>query len=286
MHIIAPGKVVLVGEYAVLDGARAVVAAVDRGVSCEIQPSETLRITTPDGDERYVRAALQRAPSAHYLFGHHRPLDLPSKPGLGGSAAAVVAALVAGASLRGQVPRPEDLTRDGTRIHRAVQGGGSGIDIAASSHGGVLEIQGDLVRPLRPITPVVIWSGSSARTGPRVQQFLSWAGREAFVRESDANAQGFTDAPIATVARARELLDRATQAARIAWWTPQLRAICDLAHTFGGAAKPSGAGGGDIAIALLPDPDATKAYIRACDNAGHTVIPVGIAAGARQVNHV
>ena len=286
MRIVAPGKVVLVGEYAVLDGARAVVAAVDRGVQCDVHPADRLKITTPDGDDRYVRAALHDAPAAHYAFAHHRPLDLPSKPGLGGSAAAVVAARVAASAVRGTPVDPSTLAEEGTAIHRAVQGGGSGIDVVASAHGGVLEVHGDAVRALPTIHPVIVWSGSSAQTGPRVQQFLGWRGRSDFVRNSDANASRFSEAPIACVAEARALLDRATREAGIDWWTPSLRAICDLASAFGGAAKPSGAGGGDIAIAVLPDRDATKAYIQACDKAGHTVIPVRIAAGARRVNHV
>ena len=276
----------LVGEYAVLDGARAVVAAVDRGVQCEVQPAEQLVITTPDGDDRYVRAALHDAPPAHYAFDHYRPLDLPSKPGLGGSAAAVVAARVAASAVKGTRIAPSTLAAEGTAIHRAVQGGGSGIDVVASAYGGVLEVHGDAVRTLPTIQPVIVWSGSSAHTGPRVRQFLAWQGRTAFVERSNANARRFSEAPIACVAEARALLDRATREAGIDWWTPSLRAICDLAPLFGGAAKPSGAGGGDIAVAVLPDPDATKAYIQACDTAGHTVIPVRIAAGARRVNHV
>ena len=62
---LAPGKLFLVGEYAVLDGAPAVVAAVDRGVRCEAWPGgEGLRIETPTGDDRFARPALEKPTEA------------------------------------------------------------------------------------------------------------------------------------------------------------------------------------------------------------------------------
>ena len=56
------------GEYAVLDGAPALVQAVSAGVTCQVTAHPHLRIDTPDGDDRFVRAALEEigAPSAHY----------------------------------------------------------------------------------------------------------------------------------------------------------------------------------------------------------------------------
>ena len=50
------------------------------------------------------------------------------------------------------------------------------------------------------------------------------------------------------------------------YMTPSLAVIRSLAKACGGAAKPSGAGGGDCAIALFPDPEAESAFkIRARD---------------------
>ena len=59
--ILAPGKLMIAGEYAVLDGAPALVLAVDRGVKCSVTPADTLSISTPDGDDRFVRPALAQA---------------------------------------------------------------------------------------------------------------------------------------------------------------------------------------------------------------------------------
>jgi hypothetical protein len=59
LRLCVPGKLVLLGEYAVLDGAPAVVLAVDRGVVVEGAPGGGgLHIETPDGDDRFVRPAL------------------------------------------------------------------------------------------------------------------------------------------------------------------------------------------------------------------------------------
>ena len=79
-------KLVLIGEYTVLDGAPAAVLAINRGVRCEVLPGSG--IVTPDGDTRFVAPALEHAPEARYRFSSWNPVDLPGKPGFGGSAAA------------------------------------------------------------------------------------------------------------------------------------------------------------------------------------------------------
>ena len=93
---LAPGKVVIIGEYAVIDGAPALVAAVDSGVQCEYESGGLgVRIDAP-GDDRFVRAALNEvsAPSGQYCFSAWNPPSTSSKPGLGSSAAATVVAIV------------------------------------------------------------------------------------------------------------------------------------------------------------------------------------------------
>ena len=75
----APGKLMVAGEYAVLDGAPAVVLAVDRGVQCSMTPGAELRIDTPDGDDRFVRPALEGR-SGHFSFSAWNPTDLRRSP--------------------------------------------------------------------------------------------------------------------------------------------------------------------------------------------------------------
>lgn len=272
-RVLAPGKLVVVGEYAVVDGAPALVLAIDRGVSCEIRSVDgSLRIDTPDRDDRFVRPALEGR-AGHYVFGAWNPVDLPGKPGFGGSAAACVAACVAA----GRDPA------DAFAIHHEVQGSGSGVDVAAAVHGGMIRFAGGRATPVAPVHPIVVYSGASAKTGPRVQAYRAWDARAAFVQESAALVHAFHDDPVGVLAEAGALLCAMAEAAGLAYRTPGLDRIADLARAHGGAAKPSGAGGGDCAIALFDDPDAGEAFAAACAAAGLPPIPVSPAPGARRV---
>lgn len=271
--VFAPGKLVLVGEYAVLDGAPAIVLAVDRGVRCVWRASSALEIHTPTGDDRFVRPALDGHPGV-YTFTDAVPAPTASKPGFGGSAAACVAACAAAG-------RP--LT-DAFAIHRAVQGGGSGVDVAASIAGGMIRYEAGLTSDAGPpVTPLVVWSGASAATGPRVAAYRAWPGRAAFVAESAAISAAFPAAPLTALRAAGDLLVAMAAAAGLDYLTPAHAEIRRLAADFGGAAKPSGAGGGDIAVALLPDAASTEAFAAAVTAAGFLVLPVRPAPGAGPV---
>lgn len=282
----APGKVVLLGEYAVLDGAPALVAAVDRGVRCVVEPADALGWSVPH-DDRFVAAALRaaRAPAAHYAFSDARPTATTSKVGFGGSAAATVAATLAARSLANASTDPATLGARAAAVHHAVQGSGSGVDVAASAWGGVLRFRAGSAIPVDPVDPVVIWSGRSARTGPRVARYLSWdpAARAAFAARSTELVDAFPAGPIDAFRGALRLLIEMAAACDLDYRTPELDRIAALAEQHGGAAKPSGAGGGDCAVALLPDPDARRAFLTAVDrDPDLTVIPARLAAGAHE----
>ena len=81
-------------------------------------------------------------------------------------------------------------------------------------------------------------------------------------------------------ADARAALDDMTARAGIDYWTAGLRQIVALAAEHGGEAKPSGAGGGDSAVALFTDPETRSSFVTACGAAGLRVIPTHLAAGA------
>jgi phosphomevalonate kinase len=267
--IVAPGKLMLAGEYAVLDGAPAIVLAVDRGVRCDISVSDHLDIQTPDGDDRFVRPPLD-GHIGRYIFSAWNPTDLAEKPGFGGSAAACVAATLAAG-----LPATDALA-----IHLRVQGGGSGADVLASIHGGMIRFQNGTATPLEPICPVVVWSGRSAQTQPRVEHYLAATDREAFVRESTNIVDAFSSDPIGMLRENANLLMHMSVETGLPYMTPSLAAIRKMAKDFGGAAKPSGAGGGDCAVALFPDEGASTAFIEAITARGRTVIPLAVAGPA------
>ncbi|MDB4945304.1 MAG: Phosphomevalonate kinase [Labilithrix sp.] len=161
--VFAPGKLVLTGAYAVLTGAPAVVVATSRGAYADA--SRAAPTATPE-----VRAALGEgviAPhvDASSLFVGARKL------GLGASAAILVASLAAidvrdGARLDDAAARAS-LFQRAYAAHAVAQGGGSGVDVAASTYGGVLEYQRGVptARALPPGTVLTVFAcAASART--------------------------------------------------------------------------------------------------------------------------
>ena len=280
---VAPGKLVLCGEYAVLDGAPAISAAVDSGVMVTHAPSPSRRIQTPGDDDRFVRAALDAAGAVDgaWCFADWRPLPTATKPGIGGSAAATVAATLA--ACPGLDPAP--LHAKAQAVHHAVQGSGSGVDVATSAWGGVIRFEpGARVTPLSAPPFVVVWSGQSAQTAGRIQRYRSWNDRDAFVRASAELADRFAADPIDALEAAWQLLDRADRAAGLEWATPAHARIRELARSVGGAAKPSGAGGGDCAIAVLPDPESSLRFSRLCADSGLVILPLSGSPGARSLD--
>ncbi len=271
MIVHAPGKLVLIGEYAVLDGAGAVVAAVDRGVGVErVRIDGPLQISTP-GDSRFVAAALEGATGAYRFFDWNPPAT-SGKAGFGGSAAATVAALAASG-------RPLSLAYT---LHHRVQGSGSGVDVFASIHGDVRRFPDGA--SCRPPPMSVVWSGESALTGPRVQRYLSWRGRDAFAARTAELVSSFDQDPVGVMREnARMLLDMAV-AAGVDYDRAALARIRQHAAAAGGAAKASGAGGGDIAVAIFADHDRKTMFEREILRDGLQLIPVDIAPGVANVN--
>ena len=245
--ILVPGKIVLAGEYAVLDGCPALALALNRGVGCHIQQGKG--ISTPNGDTSFVAPFLaQHAHTKHYHFFNWNPVVEfgKDKPGFGGSAAACVAACIAAG----------EALEKAFSVHHSVQGSGSGIDVAASIHGGLIEYTNGHSIPKPTITPLVIWSGSSAKTGPRVQQYLAWKERNTFVEECHQIIAEFERAPLEAISTLYVLLSNMAEQAHIPYNTPNIQHIVKMVRDMGGAAKPSGAGGGDCVIALFLDEQA------------------------------
>lgn len=282
----APGKVVVVGEYAVVDGAPAVVAAVGIGVGLRWSASKTRDVRTPYDDTRFVDAALDaaRAPLGTYAFSDDGGPALASKPGLGGSAAATVVAVHAARVLRGETSDPDAVYELASDVHRAVQGSGSGIDVAASTYGGMVRFQrGARPTPVSPSRLVVVWTGASAKTGPRVERYLAWTDRRAFVDRSSELTDLFLVDPLRAVQEDYALLVAMSERAGIDYRTPALDRIVELASLFDGAAKPSGAGGGDCAIAVFAGPEPESRFVDACTAEGLVVLGTDLSDGVREL---
>jgi phosphomevalonate kinase len=182
------------------------------------------------------------------------------------------------------------------RAHAAFQGGlGSGADVLVSTFGGLRVVSrrdGVLAAdplPALPVELVVFSTGRAASTVELVRAVAAFAERAperhaACVRVLDDAAQGMArgaaahDAP-AVIAAARDAHDglRALgRAADVPIVTAPLAAAAALAAELGGAAKPSGAGGGDVGVGFFPDTEAARAFGVRAARFGITILDVTI----------
>lgn len=290
----APGKVILCGEYAVLEGVPAVVAAADRRVTAAWTDSEAPPCP-PEAEE--ARALAEKAygtvPSA-LTIGAESLLQDGKKLGLGSSSAAAVASAAAVLNWHGHDPEDSDVRRRVFELalagHHAVAPHGSGLDVASATFGGVLrfrkEAAGARAHPMawpEDLYASVIWTGTPVRTSGLVEAVLAFrdADDENFQTHmnllrrvanhfveafAEADVKGICDAA-AAYAVGMEVLGTS---ARVEIVTHSLRTIGRLAGDAGGAAKPSGAGGGDIAVGFFPERGRLEFFESKCRQAGAT----------------
>lgn len=305
LRVSAPGKLMLSGEYAVLDGATAVVAAVDARATATVG-APPLADTPPEVSAtwRLARERFPKLPSTPPRIDVSALRD-PSgaqKLGLGSSAAA--AAATAGLALafaHGADALADGATREALftlafRGHAVIAPEGSGADVAAASLGGYIRFQPappgsqqlPTCAPLRApagLTTRVVWTGHAARTSDLVGQVKRFKARDpgpyaAHQRELADAAEAFATtfaagsavALLPLAARYHEAMRALGDAAGAPIVEEHLRAVADLAARCGGAAKPSGAGGGDVAIAFFCDEaDAERFDARVADTGFETL---------------
>jgi len=154
----APGSLMLLGEYAVLDGKPALVCAVNKRIHVTLtpRPDDIIEIQSSlHGHYATDLASLVIEKPFQFVLGAlkqcqgklrrgcdiHIESEFSDKIGLGSSAAVTVATLAAIMAWLDVKITPLDLIRQGRNVVRAVQGVGSGADIAASVYGGVVAYQ-------------------------------------------------------------------------------------------------------------------------------------------------
>jgi phosphomevalonate kinase len=281
----APGKLILTGEYAVLDGAPALVVAVDRRAIARrnLTPLGSSPFLVAVADEIAARRGLED-PAAQAALEisvdsaafYHRITKL----GFGSSAAVTVAAT---ALALGTTDRDEVLTV-ALAAHARGQGPkgarGSGADIAASVHGGTIVFSRDaspestapcqIERRRWPASVMLMgfFTGIAADTAQLVARVN--AARQAHRAAVDAALTAIADASraacaavaappdiaplalIGAIALAAHATDRLASATGIDLVPECVTAARAALARLGGTAKTTGAGGGDVGIAVLP----------------------------------
>jgi phosphomevalonate kinase len=311
----APGKIVLSGEYAVLDGAPAICVAVDRRA--------VVTIDTHDGDHHVVRApgfttatgrfeagegeltwlsggrdfglfeavwaasrpAAGAGPVAISLqTGAFRDPSSGSKLGLGSSAALAAALAVALEAMGGACAHDA-----AHAAHRRFQGdSGSGVDVACSLAGGVIEYR----MPDRQSQPLawprglhcsVLWSGVAAATRGRVVRFGGQpdsASRSELLEASSAVAaaleKGRAAAVLETLGEYTRVLLRFDAAHGLGIFEAGHASLAGYPAAEGVVYKPCGAGGGDIGVALATSRASLASFEQMAARSGFTRLALGI----------
>jgi len=312
----------------VLCGAPAVVAAVDRYARVRVtlgdRPGPLViespiqarpcvvadpeRGELPGGDAGAVIAALRAARErAGELAGRAAEVAVDARPflvgtrklGLGRSAATLVAATAAFLAAAGHGDRAEAFEAALEALALLQDGHGSGADVAASVHGGLLEVvrrSERLVVAARRLPAglclVVGWTGESAPTAPLLRRFADAmrgapAGLGALRAEAEraaaAVAGGDRALLLDAVERSAVLLERLGAEVGIPIVTPALARLIAAARRVGAVAKPSGAGAGDCGIALAGSPAQAAAVVAAWREEG--IVPVETTIAEEGVHH-
>lgn len=290
--VVAPGKIFLVGEYGVLEGGSAVLTAVSCNAIAQYIPG--LEAASPIVEKAVLlsREALgelaSAIPEGSVLVDTGQFRRGENKIGVGSSAATAVATVGAVFEYCGRpvAQHRDEIFEIADAAHRAAQGGvGSGADVAVATYGGFLHFQrSEGAAVLREALPapqglslVVFFSGHPASTVQMVRSVMAlktdtpplykWLMDELKTLGGRfVSALGSNNLPgvISATNQYHETLVELGSSARLPIVTPVFEAAATLARSLGGAAKPSGAGGGDLGIALFAEPEAATAFSSRC----------------------
>ena len=280
MKATAPGKLFLLGEYAVLEGGPALLVPVARRASVTLGESEgavtsitseTVTLTHRKAVSRFpLLDSVQRTLNTPLLQERTLTLDTSAffldgqKLGLGSSAALTVALVRA----CGPDDSVKEIYRRAQASHQHFQGGlGSGADIALAVMDQPIRFaRGETPQPLSlpgDLHMLAIWTGQSASTTELVGAMRDFKNSdptryrqhmEGLINTATACAEAVSDQDTGQILAGIEQYDRQlfrlSSESRVNFYN-QLH--LDMRNRVKLTYKPSGAGGGDFGIACSTD---------------------------------
>jgi mevalonate kinase len=306
----AHGKVILLGEHAVVYGVPALAVGIDRGARAEAKPGDGTRSTlsVPAWRVTVSDVAHEEVPLAHALrdliaasgvtgtFDIEAEADLPPGGGLGCSAALGVAV----ARAIDPAATPDVIADRVMAWERVFHGNPSGIDAAVASLGGCVFFQKG-----EPITRVRVGGGGLhlciGHTG-QASSTKAMVESVARIRERRPEiAQKTFDGITTLVKNARLAIEAGDRRALgqlldlnqmllsgLFLSTPEIEELCAAARAAGAhGAKLTGAGGGGCVVALVEDAARGEAVLAAWKRAGFEgfASTVGTGAAPRSTPH-
>ena len=297
------GKIILLGEHAVVYGVPALAAGIGRGVWARATPADASVMAIapwgievrPDGDEDLARA-LAALLAEHPDHGELPPLrievevELPAGAGLGCSAALGVAVLRAIDAAVGRAPSDAEVAERSLAWERVFHGNPSGIDNTVAAHGGiVLFTRGAplvTVTPKRPLLLVIGDSEESASTKAMVSEVRRQHDRDParFQKTLDGIASLVQNARLAIEAGDLDDLGQLMNLDHTllnTWMlsTAALEEMCAASrHAGAKGAKLTGSGGGGCMIALVEDDEVAERVREAIEATGHRAFAAEVAA--------
>jgi len=261
----APGKVILLGEHAVVYGGLAIAGSIDRQLIVRVRwraPGEMAQ------QPQRLRDALRRAGAWLHVDTSRLEVavdgDLPAAVGLGSSAALDVALLRAVAALARRRPSSADICAAAFALERLFHGTPSGVDNTTATYGGLIAFRNGAFRRIArpaPLRVVVALGGSPRATETAVAAVRARRKRnptqiDAVIAAIDALAcqaepalESGRDDLVGRLMRCNHELLRTLGVS-----TPELDAMVELGHRRGAlGAKLTGGGGGGAVVCLPAD---------------------------------
>jgi mevalonate kinase len=267
------GKVILVGEHAVVHGHAALAAGISTGIAVEARrgqegarlrvPAWSLEASAGDGTPvgRALEAILRRMEAPALDF--EADARIPSRAGLGSSAALATAIARAAAAAIGRADADDVVDAAVAAAEEVFHGSPSGIDAAAAKSGRVGRFtRGSGWRPvpvLQKITFCVGLSGRPRDTAAQVAAVGRLGERLSVVGEilallgrlADDAAGALAKGDVDGLGRIMDAAHGLLAAVRVS--SPELETLVHGARAAGAVgAKLTGAGGGGAVIALAP----------------------------------